>query len=255
MGKRSHDSMSASESRLSPELGFRSMHTDHHNGHISKSAVIENSMTAMMQCSLPPHSSALDFPTLEAFELHYAKEHTNRCTSCGKNFPSAHFLALHLDEAHNPVREVLAAKGEKTYGCFVEGCEKKCSAPSKRRLHLIDKHGFPKAYNFRIVEHGIDKTTSLLREGQKRRVSTTANPPSRHYRRVSNAYIAAHDEHGVQEAAACAGETTRQASPDPLQAELKIPRPDDQMNELETSLSALSFVPRSVQSRQVHTSS
>lgn len=35
------------------------------------------------------------------------------------------------------------------YGCFIEGCERKCSTPQKRRMHLIDKHMFPK------VRHGI----------------------------------------------------------------------------------------------------
>lgn len=30
------------------------------------------------------------------------------------------------------------------FGCFVEGCERKCSTPQKRRRHLIDKHMFPR---------------------------------------------------------------------------------------------------------------
>ena len=100
--------------------------------------------SAVMKCSLPPHKDALEFQSQEEYEVHYLKEHTNRCSSCGKNFPAAHFLGLHIEENHNALRETLQAKGEKTYGCFVEDCDRKCSTPQKRRMHLIDKHGFPK---------------------------------------------------------------------------------------------------------------
>ncbi len=100
--------------------------------------------SAVMKCSLPLHKDAIEFQSQEDYEVHYLKEHTNRCSSCGKNFPTAHFLGLHIEENHNALRETLQAKGEKTYGCFVEDCDRKCSTPQKRRLHLIDKHGFPK---------------------------------------------------------------------------------------------------------------
>lgn len=40
--------------------------------------------------------------------------------------------------------ELKKEKGEKTFQCFVEGCDRLCSTPQKRRLHVIDKHGFPK---------------------------------------------------------------------------------------------------------------
>ena len=102
------------------------------------------SRAPVMKCSLPPHKNALEFHTQEEYEVHYLKEHTNRCSSCGKNFPTAHFLGLHIEENHNALRETLQAKGEKTYGCYVEDCDRKCSTPQKRRLHLIDKHGFQK---------------------------------------------------------------------------------------------------------------
>jgi hypothetical protein len=117
-------------------------------GHSNKYTLIDNSTSAaripVMRCSLPPHRAALEFQSHEDYEAHYLKEHTNRCASCGKNFPTAHFLALHIEENHNVLRETLQAKGEKTYACLVEDCDRKCSTPQKRRLHLIDKHGFPK---------------------------------------------------------------------------------------------------------------
>ena len=118
---------------------------------VSKYKLVDNTPTSanitVMQCSLPPHKTALDFSSHEDYEVHYLKEHTNRCSSCGRNFPTGHFLSLHIEENHNALRETLQAKGEKTYGCFVEDCDRKCSTPQKRRLHLIDKHGFPKVLN------------------------------------------------------------------------------------------------------------
>ena len=125
-----------------------------------------------IRCALAPHRETLCFDTQEKYEVHYSKEHVNRCVTCSKNFPSPHLLELHIEENHNALREALAARGEKTYGCFVEDCGRKCSTPQKRRLHLIDKHMFPKSYNFRIVDQGIDRASSMLRNGRRRRIST-----------------------------------------------------------------------------------
>jgi hypothetical protein len=60
------------------------------------------------------------------------------------------------------------------YGCFVEDCDRKCSTPQKRRMHLIDKHLFPKDYDFFVVNDGIDHRTSMLRSGRHRRRSSAA---------------------------------------------------------------------------------
>lgn len=126
----------------------------------------------VLQCALAPHREILRFDSQDDYDVHYAEEHTNRCATCSKNFPTSRYLNLHIEENHNPIREALAARGEKTYGCFVEGCDRKCSTPQKRRLHMIDKHMFPKNYDFRIVDQGIDKPFSILRDGRRRRVST-----------------------------------------------------------------------------------
>lgn len=98
----------------------------------------------VMRCSLPPHRETISFTSYEAYEVHYGKVHTNRCAECARNFPTEHFLSLHIEENHNPLREALKERGDQTYGCFVEDCERKCSTPQKRRLHLIDKHMFPR---------------------------------------------------------------------------------------------------------------
>jgi hypothetical protein len=201
-----------------------------------------------MQCSLPPHRHALGFPNIEAFEVHYAKDHSNRCSECSKNFPSAHFLTLHIDENHNPLREELQAQGEKTYGCFVEDCEKQCSTPQKRRLHLIDKHAFPKMYNFRVVDKGIDHSSSMLRETNthRRRVSTTGSPADaamRHRRSSSQQVNANGVKSSIQKRPSAVKDASHNGSKSPA-AE------DPDIGELEKSMSALQFVPPSVMRQQ-----
>ena len=41
-------------------------------------------------------------------------------------------------------------------------------------MHLIDKHTFPKEYDFFIVNDGIDRRSSMLRSGRHRRGSSSA---------------------------------------------------------------------------------
>ena len=41
-------------------------------------------------------------------------------------------------------------------------------------MHLIDKHMFPKNYDFYVVNDGIDRRTSMLRSGNHRRRSSAA---------------------------------------------------------------------------------
>ena len=67
----------------------------------------------VMQCILPPHA-VLSFPTYAAYEIHYEQTHRNRCSECWKNFPTEHFLDLHIGEHHDPLNEARRAKGEKT---------------------------------------------------------------------------------------------------------------------------------------------
>lgn len=50
-----------------------------------------------------------------------------------------------------------------------------CSTPQKRRLHCIDKHQFPKNYNFIIIKDGIDRRTSMLLSPHRRRSSTLSS--------------------------------------------------------------------------------
>jgi hypothetical protein len=193
---------------------------------------------AVMKCSLPPHREPLQFDSLEAFDVHYAQIHTNRCSECVRNFPSAHFLSLHIDENHNPLRQALQERGEKTYACFLPDCDRKCATPQKRRLHLIDKHGFPKNYNFRIIDKGIDKATSMLKEGQRRRISTSTDMTQSvgHRRRTSSLAGAQQQPSKVD------------GVPSDISLEKKTAEVD--IDDLDRSMSALRFVPASVTRRQ-----
>ncbi len=67
-----------------------------------------------MRCSLPPHRQTLTFASYEEYDVHYAKTHTNRCLECRKNFPTEHFLNLHIEENHDALVSVRRERGEKT---------------------------------------------------------------------------------------------------------------------------------------------
>ena len=136
------------------------------DGHTPKYASLEpeESKSTAMRCLLPPHKP-LNFNAYQEYEAHYQQAHTNRCKACRRNFPTAHLLDLHLAERHDPILASKRDAGEKTYACFVERCDKVCSEWKKRRSHLVDKHGFPKNYDFLVVDHGIDGRRSMLRPG------------------------------------------------------------------------------------------
>ncbi|KAF2119947.1 hypothetical protein BDV96DRAFT_610098 [Lophiotrema nucula] len=129
---------------------------------------------AVMRCQLPPHQP-LTFTSFEEYDVHYQKIHMNRCQECQKNFPDEHFLILHIAENHDPINAAKRDRGERTYGCLVPDCDRVCSTPQKRRLHCIDKHLFPRNYDFFIVNDGIDRRSSMLRPPHRRRSSTMSS--------------------------------------------------------------------------------
>ncbi|KAK1826945.1 hypothetical protein QBC39DRAFT_394036 [Podospora conica] len=194
-----------------------------------------------MRCSLPPHREPVKFASYEEFEAHYHKTHTNRCLECRKNLPSAHLLSLHIEEMHDAFAVVKRERGERTYSCFVEDCEKKCSTPQKRRMHLIDKHIYPKNFFFAITRDGIDGRRSLLLEGGHRR------------RRSSLASMTGTKTHAsTSSQAAVGGEGSKEPASQPQapadQQVEKVPqgKPDVVMDDLSGAMSALQFVPPSI---------
>ncbi|KAJ5182744.1 hypothetical protein N7492_000360 [Penicillium capsulatum] len=189
-------------------------------------------VSEVMHCSLPPHHQTLSFASYGDYEVHYRQDHVNRCLQCSKNFPTNHYLNLHIEENHDPLIVARRERGDKTYGCFVETCDRKCSTPQKRRLHLIDKHMFPKTYNFFIINDGLDKQTSMLR------------PMNSHRRRLSSTHT------GRLRRRSSAGQSKTPVSgthePATQVDALKNHTEDMEIDSLERSMSALRFVPASV---------
>ena len=202
-----------------------------------------------MRCLLAPHKP-LDFATYAEYELHYQKTHTNRCTDCKRNFPSSHFLSLHIAENHDPIIATKRDADEKTYACFVEGCEKVCIDWKKRRSHLVDKHAFPRNYDFLVVDHGIDGRRSMLRPGidaQGHRKSSRERE-----RRSSSA-----TEETQSTEATSLSERNGAQSPDSTKGAAKLDSGQKGaaasastgtagVDELTTSMSSLKMVPRSI---------
>ncbi|OIW33424.1 hypothetical protein CONLIGDRAFT_177596 [Coniochaeta ligniaria NRRL 30616] len=192
-----------------------------------------------MRCSLPPHKEVLVFKTYDEFESHYSKDHSHRCHECRKNFPSGHLLSLHHEESHDPLLALKREKGEHTFSCFVEGCERKCMTPDKRRRHLIDKHMYPKNFFFAITRDGVDGRRSMLLEGghRRRRSSTVA----KHSRR--NSLV------GSVKTDSWVSPVKQKAMPSVKHEEVKetpCERPDVDMDDLAGAMSSLHFVPRSI---------
>ena len=73
-----------------------------------------NVLPEVMHCSLPPHPETLSFTSYEDYEVHYLQSHVNRCSECSKNFPTGHFLNIHIEENHDPLAAVRRARGDKT---------------------------------------------------------------------------------------------------------------------------------------------
>lgn len=202
----------------------------------------EPSTPAVMRCSLPPHHDTISFSTFEEFELHYAKEHAHRCSECRKNFPTEHFLGLHITENHDPLTEARRAKEEKTYRCFVEDCDKVCSTPQKRRMHLIDKHMLPKNYDTQIVNTGVDKRSSMLRSRPRKHSSAATRALHRPQR--ANSAEASQD---VPPEDPNTSEPPAAVSSKIINGSLsKSPSLDAEVDELASTMSALKFVPPSV---------
>ena len=202
-----------------------------------------------MRCLLPPHRP-LDFATYAEYESHYQQAHSNRCTECKKNFPTSHFLELHLAENHDPIIASKREADEKTYACFVEGCDKVCSEWKKRRSHLVDKHGFPKNYDFLVVDHGVDGRRSMLRPG----IDAQGHRKSSRERGRSGS--SATEATQTTEAASVSEQNdtpglTKTRTAAKLAESVETPKAPDgnksaSVDELTSSLSSLKMVPRSI---------
>ncbi|XXH04627.1 Component of the SF3b subcomplex of the U2 snRNP [Hypoxylon texense] len=207
---------------------------------LDESAVDDSPDTTFaMKCSLPPHRDVVSFRTYAEYEAHHNRTHTNRCVECGKNFPSEHLLNVHIEECHDAFAAVKREKGEHTYSCFVEGCDRKCRTPQKRRSHLIDKHMYPKNYFFAVTKEGVDGRQSLLLEGGHRR------------RRSSTATVGSGPKTAVRRQSLQKTEVSKPNPEEPKTQTSKaaaapVETPDTEMEDLAGAMSALQFVPMSI---------
>ncbi len=125
--------------------------------------IVSNDSPIIVHCDLAPCHHKPFASSLE-YESHYLNNHQHKCLSCKSIFPNEQFLDLHLSEFHDPFNAIRKERGEKIYRCFSAGCDKVCSSPQKRKLHLIDKHQYPKNFLFSIVKTGLrPNQTSLLK--------------------------------------------------------------------------------------------
>ncbi|KAK4227912.1 hypothetical protein QBC38DRAFT_476496 [Podospora fimiseda] len=220
-----------------------------------------NSSKFEIHCSLPPHKQPLVFSSYDEYETHHRNQHTNRCLECRKNFPSSHLLTLHIEETHDSFVAIRREKGERTYACFVEGCDKVCREPYKRKMHLIAKHMYPKNFFFAVTRDGIDGRRSLLLEGTTPRhkrpgaaSSSTVATASLHAEpfdeEAQQCVTAAVSEKGPEEQCAkSADHHPIPAVPEFAHAgpsESPRQKPDVEMEDLSAAISQLQFVPRSV---------
>lgn len=125
----------------------------------------------------------------------------------------------------------------------MEGCEKKCSTPQKRKMHLIDKHMYPKNFFFAVTREGIDGRRSLLLEGggRRRRPSTATAPQPK--RSISSSQGERPESPAANEKSAEPADDLMAADPN---QESPGPPPDHEMEDLSSAMAALKFVPLSV---------
>ncbi|ORY92109.1 hypothetical protein BCR43DRAFT_80687 [Syncephalastrum racemosum] len=133
---------------------------DEHSAELirEEAARLTKDYTRTISCELSacrqPAGTVLAFPSIAAYEAHYEARHRNVCTECQRVFPSFFFLQLHIDEIHNVIMLMQKERGEKIYRCYVETCTKHFMSPKMRRLHLIDKHKYPRTYPFALPLEG-----------------------------------------------------------------------------------------------------
>ncbi|KAJ3186801.1 hypothetical protein HK101_009584 [Irineochytrium annulatum] len=102
----------------------------------------------LIRCTLTPACTALKpFKTPHQYEMHYRDVHENHCQECRRCLASRRLLGLHLQELHDSFFSAIA-QSQNAYECFVDGCLKKFAGPFQRKLHLTDKHGFPRHFDF-----------------------------------------------------------------------------------------------------------
>ncbi|KAI5060974.1 hypothetical protein GOP47_0023479 [Adiantum capillus-veneris] len=103
---------------------------------------------------------------LRELETHFFSRHTAVCSVCSRVFPTSRLLDLHISETHDSFFRAKAARGHPMFRCLVEGCEAKFLNDASRHQHLVDKHKFPKSYEFHKKRHLSQKQRQRLHPHQ-----------------------------------------------------------------------------------------
>jgi hypothetical protein len=107
-------------------------------------------------------------------------------------------------------------------------------------MHLIDKHMFPKDYDFYVVNDGIDRRSSMLRSGKHRRRSSAAQHMTEiqeRRRRSSTLEAGPSAQHESGKTEIIEEEAPEAATGGPKDVDIEV---------LSGAMSALKFVPPSV---------
>ncbi|RCH81763.1 hypothetical protein CU098_007966 [Rhizopus stolonifer] len=120
-----------------------------------------NEYTVQIDCD----PCRIKFPSISAYQYHYEAVHQHVCSVCHKIFPGERWLQFHLDEFHDVLLQIKKEKGEKIV----------FSTPRMRRLHLVDKHHYPRYFPFDLVYTGtLTFAQRKIRDKRKRNVDMHA---------------------------------------------------------------------------------
>lgn len=122
--------------------------------------------------------------------------------------------------------------------------------PQRRRLHLIDKHMYPKNYFFAVTKEGIDGRNSLLLEtGHRRRKPPTKSQPKEPQSRDRRDPVSEEkDDDSTNADRASEAVDGRPSGNRSSGGDTRSPpkENDDQMEGLAGAMSALKFVPPNI---------
>lgn len=104
---------------------------------------------------------------LTELETHFFSRHTAVCSVCSCVFPTSRLLDLHIAETHDSFFQAKVEHGHPMYKCLVDGCEAKFLNDTSRHQHLVDKHKFPRTFEFHKKRHLSQKQRYRLRKSQQ----------------------------------------------------------------------------------------
>ncbi|KAH7437396.1 hypothetical protein KP509_05G069200 [Ceratopteris richardii] len=117
-----------------------------------------------MQCPVVGCKAKLN--GLQELETHFFTRHTAVCSVCSRVFPTTRLLDLHICESHDSFFQAKVARGHPMFKCLVDGCEAKFLNDASRHQHLVDKHKFPRSYEFHRKRHLSQKQRQRLHKHQ-----------------------------------------------------------------------------------------